>query len=600
MEDQGKRILLAVAAAFGIMLVWGYLFPPTPPAPKDSSAEVAPDASSSAELAAKDAAEPPEMAEPSPTVARGQEQQLSFTFERFGAELSSYGASLSRWELLGDKYRDANRDGPIQLVGAEDAESLRPLAISFTPTSTVALPEYSEWQVASRDERSVTFVWASEALRVTKKFEFEPEHFLIEMSVEIENLSSQKIEQGLVISLYAYQDPSVDTGGGWGQPGVEWKAACALDDELETRSQEEFGEDGPLSAVGKLRWGGFDHTYFLAATALQDDAGSATCAGSAVQGRPGQMQVDVTLPVTALAPGESTTKTFLSFYGPKYFEMLEVIDTARGTDFEAAVDLGEWLGVIGRPLLWLLQWFYSFVGNYGIAIILLTVCVKLATLYWATKSMRSMKSMARLRPQIEVIQKKYKDDRQRQQVEIMSMYKEHGVNPVAGCLPMVLQMPIWFALYRMLANAAELYRAPFIPGWIDDLTATDPYYVLPIAVMAMMFAQAKLSPATADSTQQKVMTYGLPLVFGMFSFVFPAGLVLYIFTNTLLSAVHHLWMNRTGEPQPKRSAPVDASPTAVVGNPEVEASERPHEAPVTRTPSRKRPSKAKRSGKKKR
>ena len=159
--------------------------------------------------------------------------------------------------------------------------------------------------------------------------------------------------------------------------------------------------------------------------------------------------------------------------------------------------------------------------------------------------MRSMRAMSVLKPEVEKIQKKYKEDRQRQQVEIMALYKAHKVSPLSGCLPMLLQMPIWFALYRTLMVAAELYQAPFVPGWIDDLTSPDPFYVLPIGLTAMMFVQARLSPSVADSTQQKIMMYGLPIMFGVFSFFFPAGLTLYIFTNTCLTAVHHVWMKRT-------------------------------------------------------
>src|SRR5207253_2637407 len=143
------------------------------------------------------------------------------------------------------------------------------------------------------------------------------------------------------------------------------------------------------------------------------------------------------------------------------------------------------------------------VGNWGIAIILLTIVVKLVTLYWTTQSMRSMKEAASLAPQIKALQAKYPDDKQRQQAEQMALYKEHGVNPVAGCLPMLLQMPIWIALYRMLANAGELYLQPFIPGWISDLTTSDPYYVLPIVLVVTMFIQARLTPQSVDSKQQK-------------------------------------------------------------------------------------------------
>jgi YidC/Oxa1 family membrane protein insertase len=126
----------------------------------------------------------------------------------------------------------------------------------------------------------------------------------------------------------------------------------------------------------------------------------------------------------------------------------------------------------------------------------------------------------------------------------MALYKQHGVNPVAGCLPILLQMPIWLALYRMLSNAGELYQQPFIPGWISDLTATDPFYVLPVLLVITMFVQARLQPASVDSTQQKFMQYGMPLMFGAFSFVCPAGLTIYMFTNTVLSALHSIYMNK--------------------------------------------------------
>src|SRR6266536_3630210 len=127
---------------------------------------------------------------------------------------------------------------------------------------------------------------------------------------------------------------------------------------------------------------------------------------------------------------------------------------------------------------------------------------------------------------------------------MMALYKVHNVNPIAGCLPILLQMPIWLALYRMLSNAGELYQQPFIPGWIDDLTNTDPYHILPIVLVVTMFVQARLTPQTGDSRQQKFLQYGMPLMFGVMSFFFPAGLTLYIFTNTCLSALHSIYMNK--------------------------------------------------------
>jgi YidC/Oxa1 family membrane protein insertase len=167
--------------------------------------------------------------------------------------------------------------------------------------------------------------------------------------------------------------------------------------------------------------------------------------------------------------------------------------------------------------------------------------------------MKSMKAMARLKPQLEKIKEKYKDDRARQNVETMNLFKANKVNPMSGCLPMLLQMPIWFALYRSLTVAGELYQAPFIGGWIDDLTLPDPYHIMPVLLTGMMFLQTKLTPSTGTGAQQKMLMYGMPIMFGVFSFFFPAGLTLYIFTNTCFTALHHVYMGRT-EPAPAAAA----------------------------------------------
>jgi len=300
---------------------------------------------------------------------------------------------------------------------------------------------------------------------------------------------------------------------------------------------------------GPLRWTGFDHPYLLAGYAPHETEGvtKQTWAADGSKGRPrGFMQTDILYPAVTLRAGDAgLTRTVVGYLGPKNYDDLQGADLAAGfsTGLDKVVDLG-WFAFIGRPLLWLLQRFQELVGNWGIAIILLTIVVKLVTLYWTTKSMRSMKQMAALAPQLKALQAKYGDDKQRQQAETMALYKQHGVNPVAGCLPMLLQMPVWIALYRMLASAGELYLQPFIPGWINDLTATDPYYVLPATLFISMFLQARLQPATGDSAQQKFLQYGMPIMFGVFSLFFPSGLTLYMFTNNVLSALHSIYMNK--------------------------------------------------------
>jgi YidC/Oxa1 family membrane protein insertase len=157
--------------------------------------------------------------------------------------------------------------------------------------------------------------------------------------------------------------------------------------------------------------------------------------------------------------------------------------------------------------------------------------------------------MAKLKPQLEKIKEKHKDDRAKQNQETMNLFKTHKVNPMSGCLPMVLQMPIWFALYRSLTVSGQLYQAPFISGWIDDLTLPDPYHIMPVLLTGMMFLQTRMTPSTGSGAQQKMLMYGMPIMFGVFSFFFPSGLTLYIFTNTCFTAAHHLYMHKT-DPNP--------------------------------------------------
>ncbi len=189
-------------------------------------------------------------------------------------------------------------------------------------------------------------------------------------------------------------------------------------------------------------------------------------------------------------------------------------------------------------------------GNWGIAIILLTLVIKLLTLYWTQKSMRSMRAMQRLKPKIDLLREKFKDDKQRLNQETMALYKVHKVNPLGGCLPMVIQMPVWFALYRTLLNSVELYHSTFIPGWLNDLTSPDPYYILPVAMGIAMFGQQAITPQPLEGTQAKMMKYFMPIMFTVMMLQLPSGLTLYIFINTVLTMLHQYYMNKTDKGGP--------------------------------------------------
>jgi len=377
-----------------------------------------------------------------------------------------------------------------------------------------------------------------------------------------------------------------------------FEAACHLNGDISTRSPKGLLDKGPVERGGHVRWLGFKHPYlFFAVSPRNNDKENLACNMYPVLSVPGGMEVDLVYPAAKLTSNAPPMKkAVVAYIGPKHLSALEHADDVAGyeTGFRDAVSLG-FFSIIARPLLWLLTWFYSLVGNWGVAIILLTVVVKLLTLYWTTKSMRSMKRMAALKPKMDELQKKHGDDRAKVQQEMMALYKANGVNPLTGCLPILLQMPIWLALYTMLSNAGELYQTPFIAGWLSDLTSTDPYYVMPVLVTGMMFLSTKVNPTTVDNMQQKILIYGMPLIFGVMSFFFPAGLSIYIFTNSALSLFHTLYMKKFDHAMPLPAAkPVPAPKAEPVVD--VEAVEKPAQPSGSKSPN----NATRRSNKKKR
>ncbi len=249
---------------------------------------------------------------------------------------------------------------------------------------------------------------------------------------------------------------------------------------------------------------------------------------------PFQGRMSLVFPVT----GDSAAAELKAFLSPKRLEVLKAIDPT----LDHAVDFG-WLTVFAHPLLSLMKWIQKGVSNWGIAIILLTLLVKLATFPLTYKSMKSMKHMAAMQPELQKLKDKYKDDKDALNREMMTMMRSKGYNPVAGCLPILVQMPVFFALYRVLYSSIELYQAPFY-GWIHDLSAKDPFYVMPVMVTATMFFQQKLQPNTATDPMQQKMLQWMPVIFGAFMLTMPSGLAIYMFVNTLAGIVQQLAMNR--------------------------------------------------------
>jgi YidC/Oxa1 family membrane protein insertase len=250
----------------------------------------------------------------------------------------------------------------------------------------------------------------------------------------------------------------------------------------------------------------------------------------------------VIVPVGAAAAGATVTVTMPLYAGPQEQEKLEKI--APGLDL--TIDYG-WLTVIAVPLFWVLSWLYQWAGNWGIAIILLTVLIKLLFYPLSAASYRSMAKMRVLAPKLQRLKDQYGDDRQRLQQAMMELYKTEKINPLGGCMPILVQIPVFIALYWVLLASVELRHAPFML-WITDLAAPDPWFILPILMAITMWIQTMLNPEPPDPVQAKVMKI-MPLVFSVFFFFFPAGLVLYWLVNNVLSIAQQWQITRSLEHQ---------------------------------------------------
>jgi len=246
------------------------------------------------------------------------------------------------------------------------------------------------------------------------------------------------------------------------------------------------------------------------------------------------------VPFGKVEPGQTATQSMSLYVGPQDQDKLPSI--AEGLDL--TVDYG-WLTVIAVPLFWVLKTFYAWVGNWGVAIILLTVIIKILFYPLSAASYRSMARMRVLAPKLQRLKEQYGDDRQRMQQAMMELYKTEKINPLGGCLPILVQIPVFIALYWVLLASFELRQAPFML-WINDLAAADPYYILPVLMGATMIIQTKLNPEPPDPVQAKLMKI-MPIAFSIFFFFFPAGLVLYWLVNNVLSIAQQWQITRSME-----------------------------------------------------
>ena len=393
---------------------------------------------------------------------------------------------------------------------------------------TSAAPRYS--LNSDADSLAVTLSWSNNDVMVDKIYTFHRGSYVIDVTHRINNLSGNEIKPSVYYQLIHDGESNQGstfrptfTGGAYYTEADKFKKVRFTD-----------MQDSQLSLKTKDGWIGIIQLYF--ASAWIPKAGTSNEFYTKDLNN-NLYAVGVVNPVPTIAPGTSVTVNAELFSGPQ-----TAADLTAAPGLEYAVDYGM-LTVICKPLFWLLSNIHGFVGNWGVAIILLTILLKAAFFKLSATSYRSMAQMREMAPRMQAIKDKFVDDKPGLQKAMMEMYRKEKINPLSGCLPILVQIPVFIALYWVLLGAVELRHAPFF-AWITDLSAKDPYYILPVLMGASMIIQTYLNPAPTDPIQAKVMKI-MPVVFSIFFFFFPAGLVLYWLVNNILSITQQWYINKT-------------------------------------------------------
>ncbi|MDC1288111.1 membrane protein insertase YidC [Gammaproteobacteria bacterium] len=421
-------------------------------------------------------------------------------------------------------------DDYLELVHS-DSDSLHILQSGLRNKESTAPTHHSIYRVeqteyrleAGQEELVVPLFWNENGVEVVKSFHFRPGDYLVDLRHQVRNQSQQdwqgsqyrQIQRSRPLEtsrlLYTY------TGSVYYNEETKYEKVD-FDDM----------EDSQLKLESKGGWIAMIQHYFLSAWIPNQDETNLVYSIANTKRNPATYTIGLRSANQVVSPGSSTEFVSQLFVGPKIVNRLEEI--SPGLDL--TVDYGV-LTFISKPLYWLLAWYHSFVGNWGVAIILLTLTVKAVFYKLSETSYRSMAKMRKVSPRLKTLKERYGDDRQKMNQAMMELYKTEKINPMGGCLPILVQIPVFIALYWALLESVDLRQAPFI-FWIKDLSVMDPFYVLPLVMGISMIIQQRLNPPPPDPIQAKIMM-ALPFVFTIFFAFFPSGLVLYWVCNNVLS-----------------------------------------------------------------
>ena len=529
------RTFLAILLSFIVVFVYQYFFAKNLETQKQEQAQPQTQTQTAQTPAAATGSAPaaPAAAAPAPAAAvkaAAAAKDIRVETPLYTAVFSTRGGALKSLKLK--EYKATLDEGSplIEMIQVQEGSEL-PLSTAFTDSSVV-LPGDIVYET-DRKELDLTgdakpgklvFTYAAPGqYRVEKIYTFQPDRYAFDLEVRFVNSTNAALNQNLSIRWLEEL----------GKKGMEEEGAIA---QVKNSTEREAGAKMEKKAYGPdIQWGGFENKFFLAAMIPKQPA--LTTASFAKDAR-GQILVTLDGPKNTIPSGQAGAFNYTLFVGPKEYNRLK----AEGAGLEAAINVGNWMKWLAYPILFFMQYLYKYVGNYGIVIIIITLLTKL--LFWplGTKSYKSMKEMQKVQPKLNELKERYKDDKQKMNAAVMELYKTHKINPLGGCLPVVIQIPVFIALYQLLSYAIELRHAPWI-WWVQDLSAKDPYYITPIIMGATMLIQQKMSPPMGDPMQQKMMLL-MPVVFTFLFLNFPSGLVIYWLFNNILSIGQQYYINK--------------------------------------------------------
>ena len=507
-----KRALLAVVLSIAILIAYQYFFlPPMPPVNEEN---IAPGVAEKETDLIDQTATPVTPLALTPEAATPHiERKVTIETDLYTAVFTSRGGTIESIKLK--KFYD--KDGmPIVLKGGN---LLPPLSLGADREFQFSKVNFAlvrgrniDLTVAATDTATLVFEYADKGYSIRRTYTFRNNSYGIDLRDEISGLNSYWITLGNDFGIHEVSN----------EFGVHTGPAILRDaDKMEFTAQKVVQ---PKSFIERVKWIAQEDKYFFSAIVPKTQIEEAM-----VWQKEGYA-------VIAFKTGAGVNE-YLIYAGPKERDRLK----KYGFGLEHMVDFG-FFSIVALPLFWVLRQFYSIFNNYGTAIIMLTILVRIPFIPLINKSQKSMKKLQDIQPKMAEIREKYKKTPKKMQHELMGLYKRQKVNPLGGCLPMLLQLPVFFALYKVLLIAIELRGAPFIL-WITDLSARDPIYILPIIMGATMVLQMKMTPSAMDPIQQKLMLL-MPVVFTFLFLTFPSGLVLYWLVNNVLSIAQQFYVNK--------------------------------------------------------